>query len=161
ALEHERALLLAEEDATELDDAMHRVARESERLAIVLRDDRRATRRPRVVARVREAREALQEHLELEQRLLAARLGKLRNPLLARDGLLFAQAAAVAEQIGVSILPRRDRTRRERSRRRERRRRDRADGHRSFARRFSPSFFERSVSRRPTREPSIFAMTPS
>src|SRR5206468_5728653 len=55
ALEDERALLLAEEHAAKPDDALHRLARVDERLAVVLSDDRGLLRRSGVVPRVGEA----------------------------------------------------------------------------------------------------------
>jgi len=115
-LEDERALLLAEQQPAERDHALHAVARERQGLAVVLGDDRRLLRGARVVARVREAREPLQEHLELEERLLAAVLGQLRDPLIARVRLLAAQAARVPQELRIGIGARagRNRTRRQR-----------------------------------------------
>ena len=111
ALEDERALALAQERAAERDHAVAcRRARATSASRKSCATIGGATRRARVVARVREAREPLEEHLELEERLLAAALGEPRDPLVARLRLLAPQAARVAQELGVGVAPaRRDR----------------------------------------------------
>ncbi len=103
ALEHERAIALELQRATQRRDAPHRLARERERVAVVLRDDRRATRRTRVVARIREAREPLEQHLELEEMLLFALADEARDELLARRRLLAPETARVAQELLIRV----------------------------------------------------------
>jgi hypothetical protein len=58
-----------------------------------------------VVSRVREARDALEEDLELEERLLFAIGGELGEPSLARLLLLAPQPSRVAQEVGVRVAP--------------------------------------------------------
>ena len=107
ALEHERPVLLAEQRARELDDARHPIARVREVLAEVEADDRLPPPRARVVPRVREAGQALQEDLQLEERLVLLVGREPREPRLARLLLLAAEPARVAEQLRVRVAGRR------------------------------------------------------
>ena len=77
-------------------------------LAEVLGDDGRLARRAGVVARVREAGEALEQDLELEEVLDLSLERQAREPRLARLRVLAAQPARVAQQIvvGVALLGR-------------------------------------------------------
>ncbi len=103
ALEDERALALAEQQAARLHDAAEGLAHQRRVLAEVLGHHRRLARRPGVVARVGEAGQALEEDLELEQVLDLALHGEPGQPRLARRRVLAPQPARVAQQVVVDV----------------------------------------------------------
>ena len=102
-MKHERSIALDEEKSARLNHSPECFAHQRCMLAKVLRDDRRLARRPGMVAGVREARQALEQDLELEQVLHLALQREPGEPLLARDGVLAPQTARVAEQIVVYV----------------------------------------------------------
>jgi hypothetical protein len=105
ALEDVRPVAFAEHGARELDDARHAVARVLQVLVKVVADDRVAARGAGVVPRVREARDALEEDLELEERLFLLVRGELGEPRLARLLLLAPEPPRVAQELGVRVAP--------------------------------------------------------
>jgi hypothetical protein len=69
----------------------------------VLRDRALGVRLARVVARVAEARDALEQRLELEEGLFLAILGQRREPCVARRGLISPEPARVAQEVRVDV----------------------------------------------------------
>jgi hypothetical protein len=57
----------------------------------------------RVVARVAEARDALEQRLELEEGLFLAIPGQRREPRVARRGLISPEPARVAQEVRVDV----------------------------------------------------------
>ena len=102
-LENEGSIAIAEHGARELDDARHAVARQREVLAKVEADDRLAAPVARVVARVGEAGDALEQDLQLEERVFFLVGGEARVPRLARLLLLATEPARVAQELGVGV----------------------------------------------------------
>ena len=114
-MENERAIALEEERPREREDARHALAGETRRLAEVLRDHRSALRRAWVISRVREAGEALEENLELEEDVVLLverepvepRLSSLRvlaaKRFETRAGLLFGSLHQAME-LELSII---------------------------------------------------------
>ena len=92
AVEDERAIERPEQLARERDGALEPVAKDLERRAKILGDDRGAARRTRMVARIREARRRLEQHLELEEQLVLPVERERAEPRLAL-GALLARAA--------------------------------------------------------------------
>ena len=103
ALKDERSVPLGEEESARLDDATQRLAHDRRVLAKVLGDDRRPARWARVVAGVREAREPLEQDLELEEVLDLSLDRKARQPGFARLGLLAPQAARIAQEVVIGV----------------------------------------------------------
>src|SRR6185436_7090833 len=100
------AVALAEHRSGQLDDARHAVARVAEVLAEVVADDRLPAAGAGVVPRVGEAGEALQEDLELEERLFLLVGGEAREPRFASLLLLAAKSARFAQELGVGVSDR-------------------------------------------------------
>jgi hypothetical protein len=147
-LEDERAIAFELERAAERRDASHRFACERERVAKILCDDRRSTRRPRVIARIRKTREPFQKNFELEEVFFFSLGDESRDELLARRRLLATKTARVAQELLVSIALAGQNT----SRRSERR-----HVQRSFVVAASRPFISRSSA--PTFSPRSFAIT--
>jgi hypothetical protein len=97
------ALLVTEELLGERDHPLRGVAEDSQLLVEVLGDRRPGGRRTGVVPRIAEAGDPLEEHLELEERLLLALPGERDEPRIARGRLLATEPAGVAQQVRVDV----------------------------------------------------------
>jgi hypothetical protein len=109
AVEDEGAIGRAQELARQRRAAGEPVVKGGQRRAKVEGDDGRAPRRTRMVARIREASRGLEQHLEFEQRFVAAFQLELGQPRLALRALLTLQRSRFAQQRLIRILTHRDR----------------------------------------------------
>ena len=110
AMEDERAIERPEQLTRERDGALEPVAKDLERRAKILCHDHGAARRTGMVARIRETRRRLEQHLELEKQLVLPVERERTEPRLALGALLARQAPRAAQEIVVRI-PRRTRQR--------------------------------------------------
>jgi hypothetical protein len=95
--------LCAVSSAAEREAALEPVANDAQLLLVVVVGRHGARGRPRLVARVAEAHEPLQQHLQLEERFLSAVGRQRRDPLLPRERALRREAARIAEQLRVRV----------------------------------------------------------
>jgi hypothetical protein len=102
-LKDERSVSLGEEETARLNDATQRFADHRGVLTEVLGNDRGSSWGPRVVSWVREASEAFQQDLELEEVLDFSFDRDASQPCFARLGLLSPQASRIAQEVVIRV----------------------------------------------------------